>query len=112
MSKRPTPQERLESFLKFHHENPKVYELFSKFTHMVVARGFQHYSADGIFHRIRWHTGVDTTDPEYKIGDHMRVFYGKLWAQKNPRHADLFRTKDTNVADAFDVLNEVRNYKP
>lgn len=101
-------EERLRAFLRFHEENPHVYELFSKFTHMVVQRGHKHYSADAIFHRIRWYTSIETTDPEFKIGDHMRVFYGRLWAQKNPSHADLFRTKETNVADGVDILAAIR----
>lgn len=109
---RVSQEKRLEQFLKFHHENPRVYELFSKFTHQVIERGHQHYSADAIFHRIRWHTSVETTDPDFKIGDHNRVFYARLWCQKNPTHADLFRSKETNMAKGVDVLSAVRNYQP
>lgn len=109
---RVSKEERLASFLRFQHENPRVYELFSKFTRQVIERGHQHYSADAIFHRIRWHTSIETTDPDFKIGDHNRVFYARLWTQKNPSHADLFRSKETNMASGVDVLQAVRDYQP
>ena len=43
----------IRDFFKFHSENPQVYELFSRFTRQVIDRGFEHYSADAVMHRVR-----------------------------------------------------------
>ena len=99
--------DKLARFLEFHRENPRVYELFSRFTHEAIARGHEHYSADAIVHRIRWHTSVETAGDDYKINNNYRVFYGRLWCQKNPGHSDFFRTRDS-VADGIDILACIR----
>ena len=45
-------------FKSYHEKNPQIWEAFQKFARQAKARGFKHYSANGIFEIIRWHTEV------------------------------------------------------
>ena len=45
---------------KWHLSNPKVYELFKKFTLEAIRAGHKRYSAHAIVQRIRWHTDIET----------------------------------------------------
>lgn len=85
---------RLESeFLDFHRENPVVYELFKKFTRMLLDRGYGHHSADAVLHRIRWATMVETSDPEFKINNNFSAYYARLWMRDFPEHDGFFRCR-------------------
>lgn len=47
-----------ERFVKFHTENPHIYQLFLKFAVEVQKAGHERYSADAIMHRIRWECDI------------------------------------------------------
>ena len=38
----------------YHQKHPEVWDYFVQFTIERINQGFKHYSARGIFHRIRW----------------------------------------------------------
>jgi len=89
--------ELIRAFFKFHNENPQVYELFNRFTHQVIDRGFEHYSADAVMHRVRWHTGVETAGGDgFKINNNLIAYYSRLWMKHNPRWVGFFRTRDVH----------------
>jgi len=87
-------QEIDRQFRKFHEENPEVWNLFRKFTHLLISRGFKNHSADAVVHRIRWHTTVETTGSEYKIGNNFVTCYARLFHKTYPEHGDFFRTRE------------------
>lgn len=81
-------------FLTFHAANPHVYKLFDRFTQQVISRGFDHYSADAILHRVRWHTTIETTDAAgFKINNNWAAFYSRLWMIRNPKFEGFFETR-------------------
>jgi len=80
-------------FERFHAENPRVFELFARFTMQVIRRGFKHYSADAIVHRIRWETGVETHGDTFKINDHWVCCYARLFEREYPEHQGFFRNR-------------------
>lgn len=87
---------RLEDeFNEFHHGNPQVYELFKRFAFQAIAKGFGAYSARTLIHLIRWHTSVETSDPDgFKVNDHHSPYYSRLFMRDYPEHGAFFRTKD------------------
>lgn len=95
-------------FEKFHSENPEVYDLFERFTLMVIQRGFEHYGAMSIFQRIRWHTDVETNDESYKINNNHVPFYARLFMKNHPQHEGFFRTRKS-VADELEGQQEMFN---
>lgn len=88
--------------MRFHLEHPEVWSLFIQFTKDRISRGFSHYSARAIFHRIRWETAV----PEYELGkgfkmnDHHSPFYSRWFMEAYPRHDGFFRIRYQTSADA------------
>jgi len=61
-----------------------------------IKLGFKHYSADAIFHRIRW----EMTKPEYKEGEEFKInnnytsVYARGFMNKYPEHAGFFRLRE------------------
>ena len=86
--------ERARAFREFHRENPHVYELFKRFAFEVIRAGRPRYSARTIFHRIRWHTDIETkSDDGFKICDHHSPYYARLFAEDYPKYKHIFSYK-------------------
>ena len=79
----------------FHAENPKVWEYFVRFTFEVIERGFNHYSVNGVFERIRWE--ADLADLEgnstFKLNNNHRPFYARWFMDRYPEHKGFFRVR-------------------
>lgn len=90
----------VREFRLFHADNPRVYELFCRFTQEVIEAGRTRYSADAILHRIRWHVDIEIRSGDgLKINDHFSAFYSRRWALDHPTQPDLFERR-RSVADA------------
>lgn len=87
-----------DRFWAFHEANPRVYELFDRFTRQVIQRGHTRFSADAILHRIRWETSVVTRGDQFKINDHYSAYYSRLWMNDNPEHDGIFATRELREA--------------
>lgn len=75
-------------------ENPHVWSLFVRFSLQAIAAGHQHYSADAICHRIRWHVDVDTVDKTgFKLNNNHVAYLARRFEQKYPQHAGFFRMR-------------------
>jgi len=96
-----------KQFLKFHPKNPKVYELFKKFTFEAIAAGHKNLSAYLIVNRIRWETNVVTTDKNFKIDNNLIPYYARVFANEYPEHKGFFRTKPLSpeAEEACQVFN-------
>ncbi len=91
-----------KKFSEFHTDNPQVYELFKKFTNQAIGTGRKNYSARTIFHRIRWHTDIETrSDDGFKINDHHSPYYSRMFIQDHPQHKGFFR--DRMLAEELEV---------
>tara|TARA_R110000803_G_scaffold190230_1_gene252745 strand:+ start:496 stop:834 length:339 start_codon:yes stop_codon:yes gene_type:complete len=80
---------------EFHRKNPVVWGLFEKFTLEVINRGFQHYSVNAIFERIRWEQDVagDKEADRFKLNNNHRPFYSRRFMTCYPQHDGFFRTR-------------------
>lgn len=81
------------AFDAFDAANPAVYRLFCRFTHELIARGWQHGSADAVIHRIRWEVAMETTDPDWKLNNNFCAGFARKFAAEHPEHRDFFRTR-------------------
>jgi hypothetical protein len=74
--------------------NPEVWGLFVRFTFDRIDRGFKHYSARAVMHRLRWHTAVPLNDGSgFKINNNWVAWYVRKFAWTFPAHADFFRQR-------------------
>lgn len=85
---------------EFHKAHPEVWTLFEDFTLDRIARGFKNYSADAIFHRIRWEMSKPTyaKGEEFKLNDHYTAFYARRFMRKYPEHEGFFRNREQKSA--------------
>lgn len=89
-------EDRATNFLA---ANPRVWNLFVRFTHEAIAAGHRHCSADMILHRIRWETSVATAGGPIIEGRPLRVsndltpYLARKFHAENPNHADFFRLR-------------------
>lgn len=88
-------EEMEEAAVKFHRENPKVWEYFVRFTFEVIHRGFNHYSVNGVFERIRWETDEADTDGKstFKLNNNYRAFFARWFMDTYPEHNGFFRIR-------------------
>lgn len=82
-------------FARFHMRNPKIYELFKRFTFEAIGAGREHYSSRTIFHRIRWHVEIETdSDDRFKINNNHSPYYGRMLMRDFPKTRGFFRTRE------------------
>lgn len=83
----------LESFEKFHVENPHVYELFKKFAKQALDAGRQTLSGSLIMERIRWETVIQTTGDQFKLNNNHCAFYARKFHEDHPQFGEVFVTR-------------------
>ena len=79
----------------FHADHPEVWNLFVRFTNELIARGFNNYSVNAIFERIRWECDSVGGDGKYtfKLNNNYRAFYARRFMRMYPQHQGFFRTR-------------------
>jgi len=91
----------VDEFKKFHQENPQIYKLFVKFTHLAIGKGHNRLSSEMIINRIRWETEVETNDPCYKINNDYKPFYSRMFMAEYSQYNNFFNTRGS-YADKID----------
>ena len=85
----------------FHKNNPEVWDLFCTFTFQVINKGFNNYSVNAIFERIRWEKDVGGDGlTEFKLNNNYRAFYARRFMKMHPEHDGFFRTRKQTSEDA------------
>jgi hypothetical protein len=70
-----------------------VVVLFERFALELASRGFSHYSARAILHRIRWHYHVDKGDREWKCNNNWTPELARWFMKRHPRLGEFFETR-------------------
>lgn len=94
--------------MAFHRAHPEVLALFERFTLERIGLGFKNYSADAIFHRIRWEMARPTyaKGEEFKLNDHYTAFYARAFMRQHPEHEGFFRTRVQKSATRGPMTHE------
>ena len=70
--------------------------MFEKQELRSIEAGKDKLSAYAIIEWLRWEVRFKTdSDDEFKINNHFRPIYARLFALKNPLHKDVFNFKET-----------------
>lgn len=73
---------------------PQAYTLFARFAWQVKDRGFKHFSACAIVHRIRWEVALERVDGDgFKINHNYSKYLGDELMRREPEFAGFFRTR-------------------
>lgn len=86
--------ELFDGFARFHGDNPGVWSLFKRFTFDTITAGRENYSSYAIFHRIRWHTEIETGEECVKINNNHTPYYSRLFHAAYPKYDGFFRNRE------------------
>ena len=83
-----------QRFEKFDKKNPKVYELFKKFSLKLASRGHTRVGSKLIIERIRWEAMTSTvSEDEFKINNNYTSRYARKFVKDFPQHWNLFELR-------------------
>lgn len=86
--------EQEAKFAAHHAANPEMWTLFVRFSFEKIGRGFAHYGARDIIHRIRWETDAsESGEAGFKVNNIWSPWYARLFHRTYPQHAGFFRTR-------------------
>jgi len=88
-----------QRFVKFHMDNPRVWELFQRLAFDVLEAGFRRYAADAIFHRVRWEIDIVTRGDMVKLNNDYTAYYARMFAAVYPQYAGLFKLRKRTSAE-------------
>ena len=92
--------EMAEQCTAFHRQHPEVWDLFVQFTTEMIDKGFQNYSVNAIFERIRWEKDAGGDGIElFKLNNNYTAFYGRRFMRMYPEHQGFFRTREQTSGD-------------
>ena len=83
-------------FMEYLPDNRHVYDAFELEANIVLGLGFKHYSARTIVEVLRHHSAIEERGT-WKINDHHTPYLARLFALRNPRHANLFEYRITKA---------------
>jgi hypothetical protein len=90
---------KAERFATFHTANPHVYTLFKRFAFEAIEAGRTKLSSQLIIERIRWEASVVTKRTDgYKINDHYKPFYSRMFMSEYPEFSGFFETRERRSA--------------
>ena len=90
---------RLQTW-EFHKKHPEVWSLFVRFTFEIINRGFQNYSVNAIFERIRWEKDIGGDGiNQFKLNNNYTAFYARKFMDMFPEHKGFFRTRTQTSED-------------
>ena len=80
---------------KFHIQHPEVWRMFCRFTFEKINAGFEHYSAKGVFERIRWESpaGADGL-LHFKLNNNYSAFYARRFMNLYKDSAGFFQLRE------------------
>ena len=81
------------TFDQYDKASPEVWLLFQKFAAEAKGKGFQRYSAKGIFELIRWHTAAEGAD-RFKLNNKFHPDYARKLMRINPSYVGLYRIRE------------------
>jgi hypothetical protein len=81
------------NFKKYDEENPRIWIEFIKYSKEAKTKGFQNYSAKGIFEIIRWNTTAKGND-SFKLNNNYHADYARKMMKEYPEFDGFFRIRE------------------
>lgn len=84
-----------DKFLKFHSDNPNVYNLLVQFANEVKDAGHNTYSIKALFEVVRWHINVKTkSDDIFKLNNNYHSRYARLIEENESNLSGFFKKRE------------------
>jgi len=82
----------MHNFIKYDKDNPTIWAGFLKYSIEAKLKGFNNYSAKGIFEIMRWHTKIRGKG-EFKIQNNFTPDYARKLMKYHPEFKGFFRIR-------------------
>jgi hypothetical protein len=83
------------AFLKFHRENPHVYEKLLLLARQVKESGRKRYGIECLFARLRWHYDFEVrSEEEFKLNNNYTSRYARLLMQQEKDLEGVFSVRE------------------
>jgi hypothetical protein len=83
-----------ERFVRFHHQYPKVYDLFRSFALKLIQTGHKQIGARMIIERIRWEFATGSKDEMgFKINNDFIAHYARMFQNEYPVYKEFIETR-------------------
>lgn len=89
-------------FAELDQNNPRIWELFVRYSFEKISQGYQQYSANAVMQRVRWESdaALEDGDQEFRIRDFWVAFYSRKFLSQFPHYKGFFILRDS-VADEY-----------
>lgn len=83
----------VDRFVKFHEENPFVWQKFQEYAFKIKKTGKKKYSGWTIVNAIRWHFDLRTSGDSFKINNDFIALYVRLLINQYPEFERFFEQR-------------------
>ncbi len=94
----PRRERLFKAFREFFHDNPEVVNAFEEFLFETIAAGKKLYSADALFHRVRWWSEIETRKlaDDFKLNNNHTAYLARFFMAAYPAllNAEFFKLRD------------------
>ena len=80
-------------WLRFHADNPEVYEHLHRMAIDLLALGRRKWGINSLIEVVRWQIAMNTTDPVFKINNNHAPYYARYLMDMEPRLRDFFNIR-------------------
>jgi hypothetical protein len=94
----PRDTEKWREFMRFHRDNPKVYETFVRLAYAAKNKGFKTIGAHLLIQRMRWESPIEKKNRAYKICNNHFPYYARLCILNNPEFNGFFELRKLKAA--------------
>lgn len=91
-----TSVELIQSFEKYHDDNPHIYKEFMRLTRIARESGRERFSAWLIINALRWEHSIQTKHSDFKISNDHIAIYARLAIWDEPSYEGFFELKTMN----------------
>lgn len=84
-----------EKFEEYHKDNPHIYRQFIYYTIRAIESGYKNFGSQMILEKIRWESGVESKNSDFKINNDYAAFYSRLFMNEYPQYSGYFRIRQS-----------------
>lgn len=89
-----------ETFWRFHHDNPHVYDELVRLARRARSRGAGRIGIGMLFEVLRWQHTINTTGHPFLLNNNWRSYYARLIMNQEPELDGIFETRRLHTPEA------------
>lgn len=90
----PSPEQTIrEAFLRFHHENPHIYDEIVKLARRARGAGSTRIGIGMVFEVMRWRHTIGSSGDDFKLNNNYRSYYARMVMAREPDLHEIFETR-------------------